>query len=136
MIVKYKTGDTWSFIDNVRQVAHKDFSIDRYVYRYDTERLEGMAYDPVEYSLDGEKLPERIAKVNKAFCTACDDLADEGINRHAENLLMSEFIDDVDRGVSILLYIEECKEYDAVLLVTKQSAYLMNDKGQTIERLN
>jgi len=35
-----------------------------------------------------------------------------------------------------LLYIEDCKDYDAVILVTNQKCYLMNDEGKTIERLS
>ena len=61
-------------------------------------------------------------------------MEDEGINRHAENLID---VNIISMPVSaILLYLEDCKEYDAILLVTNQHAYLMNDKGQTIERLS
>jgi len=136
MILKYKTGDAWGFIDNVRQAAHKAFSIDEYVERYNKENPTVFEEDPVCFRQDDTRLPEDIIKLNKSFMVVCKDLADEGINRHAENLLLPNLLEDADRGVSILLYIEDCKEYDAVLLVTNQNAYLMNDKGQTIERLN
>ncbi len=131
MILKYDNRQIWGFIDNVRQAASKDLDIDELVKKYDEEMQ--CDSDSAEY-MNGVKLPEEIAKTNKVFYMACIGMADEGVNRHAENLLDEKHIDFP--ASAILLYVEDCKEYDAVLLVTNQRAYLMNDKGQTIERLN
>jgi len=134
MILKYETNGSWEFIDNVRQAAHKDIDIDGLAEKYDPElHICSRGYnDQAEY-LNGDKLPENIVKSNKAFCVATY-IPEEGINLHSENLLDENKMDMP--ASSILLYLENCKEYDAVQLVTNQKAYLMNDKGQTIERLN
>ena len=138
MIVKYLSNDVWGFIDNVRQVANKGFDYDEMVRQYDAQYAEIPCEcghkDPCEY-MDGERLPEEIIISNKAFMAICTDLADEGINRHAQNLLEITAVQNNWPAVAILLYLEDCKEYDAMLLVTNQKAFLMNDKGQTIERL-
>jgi hypothetical protein len=135
MILKYMKDDTWGFIDNVRQAAHKYLDIDELADRYDKEQAGGDP-DLVICYPDGKPLPADIAKVNKAFTVACFDLPDEGVNRHAENLIDENLIKDASSVTAILVYLEECKEYDAILFVTNQPAYLMNDKGQTIERLS
>jgi hypothetical protein len=137
MIIKYYKDGSWGFIDNVRQVAHKDIATEGAVSRYNLLQkdmpYETNSSDPAEY-MDGKRLPDNVVTSNKVFSMVCYDMADEGVNRHSENLIDPEQIDMP--VTAILLYIEECKEYDAILLVTNQKAYLLNDKGQTIERLN
>lgn len=132
MILKYENKNVWGFIDNVRQAASKNIDIDEAARRYDIE-MPHEPQDSAEY-MNGVKLSEEIIKSNKAFLIACSDMADEGVNRHSENLVDENIISMP--VTAILLYLEDCKEYDAVLLVTNQRAYLMNDKGQTIERLS
>lgn len=132
MIIKYLSNDVWGYIDNVRQAACKFVDCELMVQRYDkTMRCD--ENDSAEY-MNGEPLTSDVVKSNKVFMAASEDIADEGINRHSENLLNPNMLDCP--AVSILVYLEDCKEYDAVLLVTNQKAFLMNDKGQTIERLN
>lgn len=132
MIVKYLNDDVWGYIDNVRQAACKFVDCELMVQRYDkTMRCD--ENDSAEY-MNGEPLTSDIAKSNKVFMAASEDMADEGINGHSENLLNPNMLDCP--AVSILIYLEDCKEHDAVLLVTNQKAFLMNDKGQTIGRLN
>lgn len=138
MILKYQNNDTWGFIDSVRQAANKDIDYGAMVRKYD-EHYKSMPceaghQDPAEY-MDGKRLSEDVVTANKVFSAACMDTADEGINRHAENLLEETAIQNNWPACAILLYLEDCKEYDAILLVTNQKAFLMNDKGQTIERL-
>ena len=137
MILKYQVKDLWGFIDNLRQVAHKDLDIDELVKKYDDEKekedQENGYQDPAVY-LEGKRLPENIVKSNKAFSMAASNTLDEGFKSHSENLLDEERLEYP--ATVILLYLEGCKEYDAVQIVTNQKAYLLNDKGQTIERLN
>ena len=38
MILKYKNGDAWGFIDNVRRAASKDVHIEEMVRKYDAEQ--------------------------------------------------------------------------------------------------
>ena len=132
MILKYQKDGVWGFIDNIRQVATKDVDKDRALMQY--EEYPQCENDPCMY-MDGKPLPENIAISNKVFSIVCTDMADEGINRHAENLIAADSVLLEFPIQAILAYIEDCKEYDAVLLVTNQKAFLMNDKGQTIERL-
>jgi hypothetical protein len=140
MIVKYRKDDAWGYIDNVRQAANKDIEIDELVKQYDQEVKNGerediASYTPHEPGCGCSPLPKEIAISNKVFLMVTESLADEGINRHSENLLSEVGIKDNLPACAILLYIEDCKEFDAMLLITNQQAYLMNDKGQTIERL-
>jgi hypothetical protein len=144
MIVKYKTGSAWGYIDNVRQAANVDFSTEDYIKQYNEEVEAGARQDVASYidfsdgKVDPEgKIPADIAMTNKAFLVATENIKErmDGKNYHSENLLDTELIaNDVPAAV-VLLHIEDCKDYDAVVLVTNQTVYLMNDKGQTIERL-
>jgi hypothetical protein len=138
MIVKYLKDGVWGYIDNVRQAASKSFDYEEMSRKYDFNKSNAICgsaeKDPVEY-MDGVKLSDEIVTSNKAFMSVCADMEDVGINRHSENLLDITGVQNNFPASAILLYIEDCKEYDEVLLVTNQSTYLMNDKGQTIERL-
>lgn len=132
MIVKYLENGVWGYIDNIRQAANKDIDCDELIKRYgETHTPEN---DIASY-IDGKKLPDEIIASNKIFIMATDDVPDEGINQHQVNLMDGvKAIDNYPASV-IILYVEDCKEYDAITLVTNQTVYLMNDKGQTIERL-
>ena len=58
-----------------------------------------------------------------------------GTNVHCENLVF-DYDKNCDMPIyAVLLYVEDSKEFDSILLLTDQETYLMNDKGQTIERL-
>jgi hypothetical protein len=142
MIVKYfsKYPDAksngegcWGYIDNVRQTVSKDIDVDKAVEKYNEEVFESPELDYASY-MDGVKLPDDIIKVNKVFSVAVDGLDIRG-NSHTENLLDTNRIMEGYHAAVVLLYVEDCKEYDTIILVTNQTVYLMNDKGQTIERL-
>ena len=139
MIVKYRKDDAWGYIDNVRQAAHKDLDIDELVSQYDQEVKNGEREDTASHWYVGEGQEVAMSKEtiisNKVLLMVTEILADEGVNRHSENLLSEWGIRDNLPAYAILLYIEDCKEFDAMLLITNQQTYLMNDKGQTIERL-
>jgi len=136
MIVKYLNEGVWGYIDNVRQVAKRGFDCDELIKQYNENEVsqEVNCQDPCEY-MNGEHLPQEIVMSNKAFMMAASLMDNEGINRHSENLLDASRVFENYPASAILLYIEGCKEYDAVLLVTNQRAFLMNDQGKTIERL-
>lgn len=141
MIVKYMNDGIWGYIDNIRQVASKLMDVELCVKRYDESQSEFEKIEAIEPGTDsathlnGRKLPQDIAITNKVFLVACNDLPDEGVNRHAENLIMLNMLESNYPIYAVLAYLEDCKEYDAILLVTNQRLFLMNDKGQTIERL-
>ena len=139
MIVKYRKNDVWGYIDNVRQVAVKDLNCQELMNDYDTcECYKDVTHagdkDMASY-LDGEKLPVDIANVNKVFLMATENQEDWGDNVHTENLLNTELMKDGIYAAVVLLYLEEHKNCDSMALVTNQKCFLMNDKGQTVERL-
>jgi hypothetical protein len=131
MVVKYQDGDAWGFIDNVRQASYKEIDLENLADKYFNEP-KGQNSDPAEWC-NGIRLPDNVVTSNKAFIMATD-IPDEGINRHSENLIDNEHLNMP--AATVLIYLEDCKEYDAVQLVTNQKVFLLNDKGQTIERLN
>lgn len=137
MIVKYYKDGVWGYIDNVRQAANKEIEPLELIKQYDGRDLDGPikeGEDPVCY-MNGELLPDGIIMSNKAFVMATVEQEEWGHNVHCENLLGLQGLYDNLPAATILLYVEDHKEYDTIVLVTNQKVYLMNDKGQTIERL-
>lgn len=138
-VIKHKERDCrneiiWGYISNVSQVAVKEIDKEVYLKMYeDLPQCLG-SNDPCEY-LDGEKLPKHVAELNKIFSIVTGEMLEELGTTHCENLVF-----DYD-GIcnmpiyAVLLYIEDSKEFENILLITDQETYLMNDKGQTIERL-
>jgi hypothetical protein len=135
MIVKYCNDGIWGFIDNVRQVAIEHIDTDTLIEEY--KKVPGEAYPPELYWPDStEPLPVGIQKSNMAFMMASKANPDLEGQSHTENLLSPELLEKGNYpAAKILLYLNEHKEYDNVILITNQQTYLLNDKGQTIERL-
>jgi hypothetical protein len=136
MIVKYLSDNVWGYIDHVRQLATKEFDARRLINKYDQEVVSEEREDIASY-LDELKLPEGITMSNKLFIMVGEELKDltQELNAHTENLVNPNY----DAGFplyAILLYLEDNKEYDAMVLITNQKCYLMNDEGKTIERLS
>lgn len=138
MIAKYRKDNSWCYIGNVIKAETTGYDQDDAVRGY--EKMEcAMScttdyQDPCEY-MNGKRLDENIIKSNKAFMYIASMLESDG-TRHDENLLEPYGIQEHMPCNAILLCVEDCKEYDAIALITNQTVYLMNDKGQTIERLN
>lgn len=137
MIVKYLSNGVWGYIDNVRQVASQNIDCDELLARYNAMPQPKDELDNTCY-MDGEKLPEEVCISNKVFTMATIDTngvfesANFG-NSHIENLIDGS--NHMLPASIIILYLNDHKEYDTVLFVTNQKCFLMNDKGQTIERL-
>ena len=126
----YRNQDVWGYIGNVSQVAVKEIEPEVYLKMY--ENLPHVEDDCCEY-VEGKKLPKEIAEINKIFTIATNEIKEELGATHCENLVF-----DYDQQMpiyAVLLYIEDSKEFENILLLTDQTTYLMNDKGQTIERL-
>ena len=139
MIVKYLSNGVWGYIDNVRQATSKFIDCDALVKEYNNstdfrDDTRSGEKDIASYA-DGKKLPEDVAYTNKVFIIATKDAKDWGHETHVENLIDYDLAQQGIYATVILLYVEEHKEYDSVALVTNQKCFLMNDKGQTIERL-
>lgn len=135
MIVKYLNDGVWGYIDNVRQVATKDIDTDELIAEYNRQKELG---EREKIELEG-CLTSDIEASNKAFLIATETfehLQDLPGNCHMENLLSPELLGKGNYPAAvILLYLEDNKEYDNAVLITNQKTFLMNDKGQTIERL-
>jgi len=142
VIAKYLNGETWGYIDNIRQAASVGLDIRQTVTNYDEERnfKEKEAREkgwPVEFDIccyaDGEEFPDEVKISNKVFLKATEGQSQWGHEVHCENLIDGRKWEYP--GSIILLYVEGHKEYDTIALITNQKVFLMNDKGQTIERL-
>ncbi len=135
MIVKYLNNDVWGYIDNVTQAAVKGFDPQEYIEQYNSKVEKGR--EDVASYMNGETLPSDIAMSNKIFLIATENIEIENAeNVHRENLISCFEGMELMPSKIILIYLENNKEYDALVLVTNQVVYLMNDKGQTIERLS
>lgn len=139
MIVKYKERDyrnteVWGYIDKVSQTSIKEIDAEIYLKMYEDIK-EGHKIENKDYCeyLNGVKLSEDIADVNKIFSVVTKEIIEELGNVHCENLVF-----DYSENMpiyAILLYVEDSKEFDNILLLTDQTTYLLNDEGKTIERL-
>jgi hypothetical protein len=138
MIVKYLSENVWGYIDHVRQIASKELNCEKLIAEYDEEVKEMEREDTASYLYE-KKLDTNTVLSNKAFLMSTEEiheLVDE-LNAHTVNLI--RVIDDFSISLptyAILLYLEDTKEYDAMVLITNQKCYLMNDEGKTIERLS
>ena len=139
MIVKhkerdYRNAEVWGYIDKVSQTSIKEIDAEIYLKMYEDikEECNIEKEDSCEY-LNGVKLSKDIADVNKIFSVATNEIKEELGNVHCENLVF-----DYSENMpiyAILLYVEDSKEFDNILLLTDQTTYLLNDEGKTIERL-
>lgn len=139
MIVKYRQGEVWSYIDNVRQCANKLLSPDELILQYNNE-VDAGTPDIASYTDFGsgefvDKLPADIAMTNKVFLMATGSLEESDGVRHCENILDPGKINGNYPAFMIFLRVDDHKDYDEIVLVANDTVYLMNDKGQTIERL-
>ncbi|MDD5064963.1 MAG: hypothetical protein PHQ35_09450 [Phycisphaerae bacterium] len=161
MIVKYKSGEMWGYIDNVSKVLTQDIDTVEFIQKYDKEVAEGQRTDiasVIDFTNEGsitisgyddgcntktysgatpKQLPDEIARVNKVFTIATEtlpeEMKDEGY--HSENLLDTQLLIDNIPAYVILVKLLDTRSFENVVFVTNQKVYLMNDKGQTIERL-
>ena len=136
MVVKYLDNGVWGYIDHIRQAANTSYNAEECIKCYDAELKEG----DTDYAsiVNGVELLPNIVASNKIFMHIADSFEDlDGMCLSTKNLVN---IKDAESDImfpvyAVLLYIEDCKEYDALILVTNQRCYLMNDEGKTIERL-
>lgn len=132
MIIKYKEKNVWGFIDNVSQVAYKDIIVHELTEQYDKECKTG---DRIDVSGDGA-YNEDVVLSNKLFLMASEsincDLDDKNVR--TVNLINETLISNPT--CIVVLYLENAKEFDCIVLISNQSIYLMNNEGKTIERVN
>ena len=128
----FRNNDVWGYISNVSQIAVKEIDAELYIKIYDDIPVK-VEEDPCEY-INGVRLSKEITDTNKIFSVVTKEITEEiGGDVHCENLIF-----DYNENMpiyAILLYIEDSKEFDSILLVTDQITYLMNENGKTIERI-
>lgn len=136
MIVKYLNDGVWGYIDNVRQTKCKDLEVTKLIESYNSEVANGSRKDTASF-FDDVEITKETASANKLFLKATEDQSEWGHCVHTENLLNGEMVEENYPASVVILYIDEKEhsEFDTTALVTNQKCYLMNDKGQTIERL-
>ena len=145
MIVKYFNEGVWNYIGNVVKVENKDIDVESFVTKYNKEVEDGTREDVASFMkvIDGEykteltggiQIASDVAMANKVFLLATEDVIESGcgIVNH-ENLLSAELVMKNFPAGRLSVFVDEFKE--ALIIITNQSAYLMNDRGQTIERL-
>lgn len=136
MVVKYLDNGVWGYIDHIRQAANRSYDAEECIKGYNATLKEG----DIDYAsvVNGVELLPNIVASNKIFMYIADSFEDlDGMCLSTKNLVN---ITDAESErqlpvYAVLLHIEDCKEYDALILVTNQRCYLMNDEGKTIERL-
>ena len=128
----FRNNDVWGYISNVSQIAVKEIDAELYIKIYDDIPVK-VEEDSCEY-MNGVRLSKEITDTNKIFSVVAKEITEEiGGDVHCENLIF-----DYNENMpiyAILLYIEDSKEFDSILLVTDQITYLMNENGKTIERI-
>lgn len=134
MIVKYYQAGVWGYIDNIRQVATTPIDTEEMIMKYNKE-VESKEREDIASYMNGEKLPTDIAMSNKVFLLATENEIHDIGEVHQENLIAPDLVARNFPAKIILLYLNEHKEYENVVLITNQTTYLMNDNGKTIERL-
>lgn len=133
MIVKYLENDVWNYIGNVRHASSKHIDVATLARRYDDEVKKGEQGVPIEPQ--GITITEGVKIANKAFMMATSNIAEYGDQIHSYSALDPFMAEDNYPAAIIIMSLSEWREFDTEVLVTNQTAYLMNDKGQTIERL-
>jgi hypothetical protein len=152
MILKYLKKDTWGFMDGITQYAYRMVDDEELEKQFNKEVEEGTRSKDLwtgEVEVIGEcedgsqeavfnPYEPNIAKSNVIFGMACEDFQKrnpELLDVHYENHINEEG-DNINLPIYIMvMYFEKDKDYDALVIVTNQQAYLLNDKGGTIERI-
>lgn len=138
MIVKYLNEDTWVYLDKITktETKHEDGEMEFRKYnKMASEMPQTSDYkDPIEFLSDGSKMREEVIVSNKIFSSITQNLEKNALETHCENLISPNIIERPIK--TIVLSMEDKGSFDKIILITNQMAYLMNDKGQTIERLN
>lgn len=127
----YRNQEIWGYIGNVSQVSIKEIDTEVYLKMYEEIPIKD---DSCEY-IEGKKISKEISDINKIFTLVTNEILEDLGITHCENLVFDYKKENQLPIYAILLYIEDSKEFENILLLTDQTTYLMNDKGQTIERL-
>jgi hypothetical protein len=145
MIVKYQNGNVWYYVDHVSLTANKSINCNELITQYNKEVEEGTREDIASYvgNCSTEKLPVDIAISNKVFLMAMEQKTEwkdwnDGGNCHSINLIDGDMASNGYPASVVIIYhdyFENRENFKLTALITNEKCFLMNDKGQTIERL-
>lgn len=135
MVLKFKIDEAWRYVDNISEITTQCDSLKNLIEGYNANYGES-SNDQCVYTVNGEKLPDTIVQINKAFTQICNyDYASDSAESHGVNLLKS-----LNGGVSIYgIWVKtkgkDCDTSSCTIYVTNQPVYLLNDQGKTIDRI-
>jgi hypothetical protein len=125
MIVKYWNEGKWCYRDGIEKVTKSGIFTGDYLEQLYNENLEKSKIQmPLDFS-------EGINKINKVFMQLSEIIKEYASFSHSECVLREC---DVNSDLNIFALVLDKKD-ENTLLITCSEVYLMNDKGQTIERL-
>ena len=136
MIIKYMNNEAWGYIDGIENVSNEELSqkhcISEYIRKFDNGEI-------IEIIQDG--FSDDVITHNKIFKIASDIIREklDGYNYSLRPFLSEEFLptEEYDYPTKLItLDLINKYEFDKIVLLTNQKVYLLNDKGETIERLN
>ena len=116
MYIKYKDREIWKFAE-CREISTMPIDCDDLITQYNIEKREN-----IDGFIDS-------AWEEKAFLQAT-----KGINGDCKNLICFALIVNKIKG-AIIRYFDKDKQ-DYVFIVTNQPVFLMNEQGQTVDKLN
>jgi hypothetical protein len=126
MIIKY-LNDGWNYIDHVTHVKNNSIIIEELIRQFDEDVKNGKR-DALETI--GVKSDIAVKAYLQIVKYLNEDCGYHNVN--IEDLLSEQMIDTIP---ATLVYIFSDNSDNVTVLLTNQIVYLMNDKGQTIERL-
>lgn len=137
MIIKYRNGDAWGYVDNLTNVVYEDFSMQDKIDQYYSIPKEERENDHVV----SEEYSDKVNTGNLIFYTLMVEVEEEleEYAIHHLNLLDYDYLPNENgetTSANIIANYSNREEFDKVNIITNQRVYLLNDKGETIERLN
>jgi len=131
MIVKYKSNGMWNYIDEVSHTKESGLYFPGFLIgKYNEEVAAEQRVDILD-----EDWSIETKKINRCFLKA-SEMLDERFTpcANTENLITEDCITN-ELPIGIILIKLRGQDAFSKALITCQEVYLMNDKGQTIERL-
>jgi len=137
MIIKYRAlNGGWGFVDNISAITNQEYSSSVVMHQVREEINKG---DREEHTQEGFGT---ITKMHNDIFVGLSDIIYEELEDGSYttlSLISEEFLptDELDTTVSIIVCNNKWREeFDRIVLFANREVYLLNDKGETIERLN
>ncbi len=134
MIVKYRLNGGWCFIDGVTQAHSKEFDPDVMQAKYDKD---AELRNRVGFTEATDQEGQDYINVQKTYFAAFSEMCNDyhGTKRGVNAICGNEMKFHNSSVVGVLLHTDKSDDVDHIVIITNQPCFLMNDQGQTIERL-